>query len=181
MLATPAIRSTLPGMIKFANYLTAILFSVLCISCGKVKDVGALQNADLTAYDFNMVQGDKPETGKPLVIEFWATWCGPCHRLFPHLNQLTEDLKGTDVQFVAVTNEPFKLVEEFVRVRQLKYPVAVDIRDLYGKALNVTYIPFAAIINADGEVVWTGHSGKLSRIRIEKVLAADAEQPEAKS
>ena len=107
---------------------------------------------------------------KPRLFNFWATWCGPCHRLFPHLTQLTEDLKETDIQFVAVTNEPFNLTREFVKVRKLKYPIASDIQDLYGRALNVTYIPFAVIVNSDGEIVWSGHSGKLSRKRIENVL-----------
>ena len=157
------------------NYFTRIsqLFAatILIYGCTGKTDPGALAESGLHNYEFTMVQGDKPEGGKPLVIEFWATWCGPCHRLFPHLNQLTEELKETDIQFVAVTNEPFNLTREFVTVRQLKYPVASDIQDLYGRALNVTYIPFAVIVNSDGEIVWSGHSGKLSRRRIENVLA----------
>lgn len=143
----------------------------LLAGCGGSVEPGALKAAGLLDYEFTMVQGEKPEKGKPLVIEFWATWCGPCHRLFPHLNQLTEELKGTDIQFVAVTNEAFNLTKEFTRVRQLKYPVASDIQDLYGRALNVTYIPFAVIVNAEGHVVWSGHSGKLSKRRIEATLA----------
>jgi thiol-disulfide isomerase/thioredoxin len=139
--------------------------------CGSKPVPGALSQAGLLDYEFTMVQGDKPEKGKPLIIEFWATWCGPCHRLFPHLNQLSAELENTDVQFVAVTSEPFNLTQEFTKVRQLKYPVAVDIKDDYGRALNVTYIPFAVIVDAEGEVVWSGHSGKLSKRRIESVLA----------
>ena len=152
--------------------IAALIACLLTLSgCGGSVDPGALESADLLDYDFTMVQGEKPEKGKPLVIEFWATWCGPCHRLFPHLNQLTADLKGTDIQFVAVTNEAFNLTKEFTRVRQLKYPVASDIQDLYGRALNVSYIPYAVIVNAEGQVVWSGHSGKLSKRRIEATLA----------
>lgn len=152
----------------------ATLLTCLCalMGCSGNVESGALETARLLDYDFVMVQGAKPEKGKPLVIEFWATWCGPCHRLFPHLNKMTEELKGTDIQFVAVTNEAFNLTKEFTRVRQLKYPVASDIQDLYGRALNVSYIPFAVIVNAEGEVVWSGHSGKLSKRRIEGTLAS---------
>lgn len=154
------------------NTVSCLMLTLLVSGCGGAKNqTGALLNAGLLDYDFTMVQGTKPETGKPLVIEFWATWCGPCHRLFPHLNQMTKELKGTDIQFVAVTNEPFNPTQEFVRVRQLNYPVAVDIRDEYGHALNVSYIPYAVIIDSAGEVVWSGHSGKLSRERIERELA----------
>ncbi len=144
------------------------------MGCGAKIETSALEEAGLLDYDFTMVQGPKPVKGKPLVIEFWATWCGPCHRLFPHLNQLTEDLKETDIQFVAVTNEAFNLTKEFTRVRQLKYPVASDIQDLYGRALNVSYIPFAVIVNAEGEIVWSGHSGKLSKRRIEGTLSPNS-------
>jgi len=150
------------------SLVTALL---LFAGCGSKPVPGALSQAGLLDYEFTMVQGDKPEKGKPLIIEFWATWCGPCHRLFPQLNQLAEALKDTNVQFVAVTNEPFNLTYEFTRVRQLKYPIAVDIPDHYARALNVTAIPYAVIVDATGEVVWSGHSGKLSKRRIESVLA----------
>lgn len=151
--------------------LTVLFACLLALAgCAGKVEPGALEAAGLLDYDFNMVQGEKPESGKPLVIEFWATWCGPCHRLFPHLNEMTEELKGTDIQFVAVTNESFNLTKEFSRVRKLNYPIASDIKDLYGRALNVTYIPYAVIVTADGKIVWSGHSGKLSKRRIESVL-----------
>jgi len=159
-------------MKHFITYPFLGAIALLLVSCSQPKNPGALATAGLLDYDFTMVQGAKPETGNPLVIEFWATWCGPCHKLFPHLTQLTEDLEGTDIQFVAVTNESFNLTQEFVRVRQLKYPIAVDSKDVYGRALNVSYIPYAVIVNSQGEIVWSGHSGKLSKERIERELMA---------
>jgi thiol-disulfide isomerase/thioredoxin len=156
---------------KYSIGIYSLIVALLITGCSPKPDQAALENAGLGDYNFTMVQGTKPEKGKPLIIEFWATWCGPCHQLFPHLNKLVGDLKETDIQFVAVTNEPFNLTKEFVTIRKLQYPVASDIQDLYGRALNVTYIPFAVIVNADGEILWSGHSGKLSRRRIESVLA----------
>ena len=156
------------------SIVTLLTCLVALTGCGSKVESGALKAAGLLDYDFTMVQGEKPVKGKPLVIEFWATWCGPCHRLFPHLNQLNEELKGTDIQFIAVTNEAFNLTKEFTRVRQLQYPVASDIQDLYGRALNVTYIPYAVIVSAEGEIIWSGHSGKLSKRRIEGTLAGES-------
>jgi thiol-disulfide isomerase/thioredoxin len=156
---------------KRLHSLTIVLIAALFVAgCSAPINTGALKESGLLDYDFTMVQGVKPEPGKPLVIEFWATWCGPCHKLFPYMSDLVEDLEGTGIQFVAVTNESFNLTQEFIRVRQLSYPVAVDIKDEYGRALKVNYIPYAVIVNAAGEVIWTGHSGKLTKLRIQKEL-----------
>jgi thiol-disulfide isomerase/thioredoxin len=43
--------------------------------------------------------------GKAVVIEFWATWCGPCVTEIPHLNELVEQVKGKPVVFLSVTDE----------------------------------------------------------------------------
>lgn len=155
-------------------HILIMALPLLLVGCRGKSDPDAIVKAGLADYDFTMVQGNAPQPGKPLVIEFWATWCGPCHQLFPHLNNLVEELEETGVQFVAVTNEPFNLTRDFVVGRQLKYPVASDIEDQYGRALNVSYIPFAVIVDAEGRIVWSGHSGRLSRERIENVLAANS-------
>ena len=55
--------------------------------------------------------------GKPVVIEFWATWCEPCVEQIPHLNQLTS--KFATVQFISVTDEAAPVVESFLAQRPI--------------------------------------------------------------
>jgi|ERR1022692_2643340 thiol-disulfide isomerase/thioredoxin len=43
--------------------------------------------------------------GKVVVIDFWATWCGPCRKSIPHWNELVDGFKGKPVQFIAITDE----------------------------------------------------------------------------
>jgi len=43
--------------------------------------------------------------GKIIVLEFWATWCSPCRKALPHLNELFKKYSNKPVQFIAVTNE----------------------------------------------------------------------------
>ena len=90
--------------------LLSILAAMLTLAgCGR-KNPAALAEAGLLNYEFTMAQGDRPQSGKPLVIEFWASWCGPCVKLFPHLNKLHGELVGTGIQFVALTREPLPFV-----------------------------------------------------------------------
>lgn len=155
---------------KPVHLLSFLAVALTLAGCG-TKDPDALAEAGLLSYEFTMAQGDEPQSGKPLVIEFWASWCGPCVKLFPHLNKLYGELEGTGIQFVALTREPLNHVRKYISSQELPYPVGVDIEGQFHVALNVKYIPYAVIVDAEGRVVWSGHSGRLSKALIEKSLA----------
>ncbi len=155
---------------KSVHLISILALALTLAGCGK-KNPAALAEAGLLNYAFTMAQGDRPQSGKPLVIEFWASWCGPCVKLFPHLNKLHGELEGTGIQFIALTQEPLPFVSKYLRSKKLLYPVGVDIDGQFGKALNVKYIPYAVIVDGEGRVVWAGHSGRLSKARIENSLA----------
>jgi thiol-disulfide isomerase/thioredoxin len=52
--------------------------------------------------------------GKVVVLEFWATWCGPCVAAISHLNELADQFKDRPVQFIAVTDEGEKVIGPFL-------------------------------------------------------------------
>jgi thiol-disulfide isomerase/thioredoxin len=115
------------------------------------------------------------EKGKTYVVEFWATWCGPCIRTIPHLTKLQKQYK--DITFIGVSiweRDP-DAVEEFVEKMgdKMDYRVAVDsvpegekgdggfMAKNWMEPAEQQGIPTAFIINGDGLIAWIGHPGEI--------------------
>jgi thiol-disulfide isomerase/thioredoxin len=118
------------------------------------------------------------EKGKVYVVEYWATWCGPCKESIPHLTELQKEHK--DVKFIGVSvwESDQKAVEPFVKDMgdKMAYTVAMDDipaadgdkpgrnASMNGKmarnwmaAAGQHGIPTAFIVNGEGKVAWIGH------------------------
>lgn len=106
---------------------------------------------------------DKPDTQqKPLLVEFWATWCPPCRKSIPHLNQVYARYHGQGLQMVGITAEDEQTVKEFERQIPIRYPVAINApQDLYAR-FGVDGIPHAFLVDRHGKVVWAGHPLELT-------------------
>ena len=103
------------------------------------------------------------------VVEFWATWCGPCRNTIPHLTELQKKYKDQGVVFVGVSSERAEDVKPFVQEMgdKMDYNVAVDKDDATDKAYMAAYgqggIPCAFIINKESQVVWVGHPMEMEK------------------
>lgn len=111
--------------------------------------------------------------GKILVIEFWATWCGPCRRTAPHLNTLHKKYQDKEVVIVGITEEDEPTAKKFLGDVAMDYHVGLDdggkTNDAYMK--GVPGIPHAFVIGRDGKVAWEGHPlGGMDRV-IEQLVA----------
>ncbi|HOK96152.1 MAG TPA: redoxin domain-containing protein, partial [Anaerohalosphaeraceae bacterium] len=100
---------------------------------------------------------------KVYVVEFWATWCGPCRQSIPHLTQLQKQFKEKGVTVIGISNESAETVRSFVKKMgdQMDYTVAVDKDGKAGKNYMEAYgqngIPTAFIVDGAGKIVWLGH------------------------
>lgn len=102
-----------------------------------------------------------PETqGKWVLVDFWATWCGPCRESIPHLNGLYEKYKDR-VAFIGLTDETAEAVHRMTSPR-IDYAVATDPEGRTKKALEVHGIPHLILIDPHGVVRFEGHPGYLS-------------------
>ena len=93
--------------------------------------------------------------GKVVVIEFWATWCGPCRASIPHLKELNAKYASKGLTLVSLTDERAEVAEPFVKENGMNYPIGTD--SSTSEAYGVTGIPHAVVVGKDGKVVWEGH------------------------
>ncbi len=104
------------------------------------------------------------EPGKTYVMEFWATWCGPCRTSMPHISEL-QGQYGDRVTFIGVSDEKLDTVKGFLDqpewAAKTQYTFATDpdrsTHDSYMKAASQMGIPTAFVVGKDGTVQWIGH------------------------
>ena len=128
---------------------------------------------------------EKLEKGKVYVMEFWATWCGPCIAAFPHVTELQKKYadKGVTVIGVDVWERDRSGVEEFVKKQgdRMGYTVAMEQPDgekpaegkmaqTWMKAAGRNGIPCSFIIDREGKIAWIGHPMQMDR-PLEQVVA----------
>lgn len=113
----------------------------------------------------SVLQGNMPAEGKPVVLEFWGTYCGPCLQSIPHLNQLHTKFRGK-VQFIAVSGEDPSTVRNFLKRGSIGYPVAVDIAGDFFKAWSVRGVPTTVFLDGNQNEKWRGHPMELTDAKL---------------
>jgi thiol-disulfide isomerase/thioredoxin len=115
--------------------------------------------------------GDIPSlTGRPVLIEFWATWCPPCRASIAHLNDLDIKYHNRGLEIVGITGEDNTVVERFRARTPMHYAVALDRDQSLATEFQVQTIPQAWLLDKDGRVVWSGHPMQLDEQTIVSVL-----------
>lgn len=113
-----------------------------------------------------------PETdGKVVMIEFWATWCPPCRKSIPHLNDLHKK-HGEKLTIIGVSDEDAGKVRSFMKSTRFDYAVASDPSRKLINAVKPQGIPHALIMSPDGIVRWQGNPLSLQEATVRQIIDA---------
>jgi thiol-disulfide isomerase/thioredoxin len=127
--------------------------------------------------------------GKVIMLEFWATWCGPCIQIMPETNELYQDYKDEGLVVVAHTDagqaQQLSTVQQFVSQQgpRMSYPVAYDRTEKafaeYVVGTGSMGIPYAVVIDKAGKIAWFGHPGLPDMKLVIRDLLLDRYDPAA--
>ena len=100
------------------------------------------QKLDLSAYK-----------GKVVLIDFWATWCGPCQKSMPFLNSLRNERLHEGFEIIAINvDEDSEAARQFLEAHPVDYPIAFDPKGQCPGIFNVEAMPSSFFIDKTGQV-----------------------------
>ncbi|KAF0091839.1 MAG: redoxin domain protein [Fusobacteria bacterium] len=160
-------NSRVKGILAVVGFVVFMLvvsigYQFLTSNFDNEKDVD--QNiSGQVAKDFTVIDVDGKEVslsdfkGKPVVINFWASWCPPCKEEMPFYNEVYKEL-GDEVQFMMVdlvdgSRETVATAKAFVKENGYEFPVFFDTDQEAAIAYGIYSIPTSIFIDADGKVV----------------------------
>jgi cytochrome c biogenesis protein CcmG/thiol:disulfide interchange protein DsbE len=162
-------RSSLPTILSAAVGL--VLLAVVAVAFVSSGD-GGLQPGD-PAPDFTLTLLDGSEVslsdlrGQVVVLNFWASWCGPCRREAPALQQVWEAYGDDDVAFLGVAyHDAQGASRAFLDEFGITYPNGVDARARIAGMYGLTGVPETYVIDRDGTLAWK----KIGELRAEELL-----------
>lgn len=147
---------------------------------------GKLLNSPAPELYFDWSSDDSLRTlddlkGKVVILDYWATWCGPCIATFPNIRKLVSHYEGYDVAVIGVTSlqgrhypgggeapidvegdpdREHELMKEFMNAKEMTWTVAFSRQDVFNPEYGVRGIPHVAILDPQGNVRFNGlHPG----------------------
>lgn len=142
-----------------------------------LNDAGGANITDIDIALASLKGGDRQLAewhGKPLVVNFWATWCKPCRKEIPLLKALQQEYSDEELTIIGIAIDEMDAVEQYNNEAQFNYPVLVgeDSGFRMASAIGITnfYVPITAFVDRDGDVTRI-HTGEIHREDAEFAIA----------
>jgi uncharacterized protein (TIGR03435 family) len=119
--------------------------------------------------------------GKTVILEFWATWCGPCVASIPHLNQLAASLDPHKFVFISIDDEDAAVVEAFLHRRKMEGWVGLDPTAATFRAFGVDARPATIVVDRFGRIASVTTSDKLTEEDLVTIASKGPSSPAPKA
>ena len=147
-------------MRKTIKLLTTVVIALLTSSIA-FSSLAATQFPDAVLVDFKIGKTTSIAEfkGKVLYIDFWASWCVPCKKSFPFMNEISKNYPDNQFQVIAINMDENKSdAEVFLQNYPANFTVFTNPGNKLAKTLQLPGLPMAFIINAQGEIM-AKHAG----------------------
>jgi peroxiredoxin len=131
------------------------------------------------APDFNFTDAEGKSTslsglrGRSIVLNFWATWCGPCKYEMPLLQDLADDQEKAEKGLILLTvdsGESADTVRRFIKASGFSFPVLLDSQSIIYRAYKVRAIPTTFFIGQDGIISYIRVGAFMNKSQLEEIL-----------
>ena len=140
----------------FFTTLTVTL--VITVTCSHVI---AEEETQYIASNFTLKNLDGKEVslsqfrGKYLLINFWATWCGPCKIEMPSLEKLYRQFKSDNFDMLGISNDMFgdRVVRPYIKAKNITFPMLLDQRMIVSRQYGIVSLPTTILIDPQGIII----------------------------
>ncbi|MGB1250080.1 MAG: TlpA family protein disulfide reductase [Candidatus Promineifilaceae bacterium] len=171
------------------SFIACLLFGLYWIDASQMRGTDVMLDASAefaaigyTAPDFQLTSLDAEiiqlaqKQGKPILLNFWATWCGPCRAEMPALQRISAEFSETALVIGVNQGEQTLPVIEFANEFGISYPILLDQDNTISRLYRVRSLPTTYFIDANGvirnQLIGTASEAVLSS-RLENLLIND--------
>jgi len=132
----------------------ASLLLVLWSAVAQAEEMTRASNFTLKSLQGEQVSLDQYK-GKYLLVNFWATWCGPCKMEMPSLEALYQRFKTEEFDILAISNDMYGeiVVEPYIKANNLSFTVLLDTQLKVSYQFGVISLPTTFLIDPQGNII----------------------------